>query len=216
MERELMTARLRKPSTTENKQLRNDLRVPAVLYGSHIDPQTISLDQADLSRFIRTHHVGSSLNLDVEGEEHLVILKDIQYHPVRGNILHLDFQALKAGEKVRITIPIFLTDQDQVHEDYIVQELTTEIEMSVLPQHLIDSISVSVAGKQAGDTLTIADLEINDDENFEIFSNPEQVIYTVMEAQEFQEPEVEDSDDLFAGDADAPAAEEAPEEETEE
>ena len=212
MEREIMQARLRKASTSENKQLKSDLRVPAVLYGSHIDPQTISLDQADLSRFIRNHHVGSSLNLNVEGEEHFVILKDIQYHPVRRNILHLDFQALKAGEKVRITIPIFLTDQDQVHPDHIVQELTTEIDISVLPKHLIDSISVSVAGKVPGDSLTIGDLEINNDENFEVFSSPEQVIYTVMEAQVFQEPVAEESDDLFDVEAAPAEAEPAAEE----
>lgn len=198
MERELIKARLRKASTSENKQLRHDLRVPAVLYGSHIDPQTISLDQAELAKFIRNHHVGSSLNLDLEGKEHFVILKDIQFHPVRGNVLHLDFQALQAGEKVRITLPIFLADQDQVHSDYIIQELATEIDISVLPSHLIDSITVSVAGKVPGDTLTIGDLDINQDKNFEIFSSPDQVIYTVMEAQVFQEPVQEESDQLFA------------------
>ena len=197
MERALLHANLRKANTSDNKQLRKDLRVPAVLYGSHIDPQPISLGQNELSKFIRDHHVGSSLNLALEGEEYFVILKDVQTHPVRGYLLHLDFQALQAGEKVRVTIPVFLKGLDKVHDDLIVQELNTEIELSVLFQHLIDSIVIDVSEVKIGDSLSIADLDINNDENFEVFSNPDQMIYTVMEATVFEEPELEDEDSLF-------------------
>lgn len=197
MERALLHASLRKANTSDNKQLRKDLRVPAVLYGSHIDPQPISLGHSELIKFIRGHHVGSSLNLELEGEQHFVILKDVQTHPVRGHILHLDFQALQAGEKVRVTIPVFLRGLDKVHDDLIVQELNTEIELSVLPQHLIDSIIIDVSEVKVGDSLSIADLPINSDENFEVFSSPDQMIYTVMEATVFEEPELEGEESLF-------------------
>ncbi|NLY35814.1 MAG: 50S ribosomal protein L25 [Tissierellia bacterium] len=197
MERALLHANLRKANTSENKQLRKDLRVPAVLYGSHIDPKPISLGHTELIKFIRDHHVGSSLNLELEGEEYFVILKDVQTHPVRGHILHLDFQALQAGEKVRVTIPVFLHGLDKIHDDLIVQELNTEIELSVLPQFLIDSIIVDVSEVKVGDSLSIADLPINSDENFEVFSNPDQMIYTVMEATVFEEADEEDESSLF-------------------
>lgn len=197
MEKTLLHVRLRKANTSENKQLRKDLRVPAVLYGSHMDPQPISLDHNELSKFIRDHHVGSSLNLELEGKEIFVILKAVQVHPVKGDVLHLDFQALQAGEKVRVTIPVFLSGLDKVHQDIIVQELNTEIELSVLPQHLIDSITVDVSEVQVGDTLSIADLPINSDKNFEIYSHPEQLIYTVMESKTFEEPTEAASESLF-------------------
>lgn len=193
MERALLHANSRQASTSENKQLRKDLRVPAVLYGSHIEPKTISLDTKEVSKFLRESHVGSSLNLNLDGEEYFVILKDIQNHPVRGDVLHLDFQALQAGEKVRITIPIFISGLDNVSQDLIVQELNTEIELSVLPQYLVDSITVDVSEVEMGDSLSVADLEINRDENFEVFSSPDQMIYTVMEATVFEEPEAEDA-----------------------
>ncbi len=197
MERALLHANLRKVSTSENKQLRKDLRVPAVLYGAHIDPQSIDLDLREVNRFLRGSHVGTSLNLDLSGKEYFVILKDIQSHPVRGDVLHLDFQALKAGEKVRITIPIFIEGVENVEKNTIVQELNTEIEISVLPQYLIDSVTVDVSDVKVGDNLTVADLDINKDENFEVFSSPDQMIYTVMEATVFEEPETSDEEELF-------------------
>lgn len=215
MERALLHADLRKANTTDNKQLRKDLRVPAVLYGSHIDPQPISIGQNELIKFLRNHHVGSSLNLHLEGEDYFVILKEVQTHPVRDHLLHLDFQALKAGEKVRVTIPVFLKGIENLHEDIIVQELTTEIDLSVLPQHLIDSITVDVSDVQIGDSLSIRELDINNDENFEVFSSPEQMIYTVMEATVFEEPEDEDEDALFDVDEDEEESEETEESEEE-
>ncbi len=194
MERALLNASLRKASTSDNNQLRKDLRVPAVLYGSHIDPQAISLGLNEVNKYLRGSHVGSSLNLNVDGEEYFVILKDIQNHPVRGDVIHLDFQALQAGEKVRVTIPIFITGHDNLKQDIIIQELNTEIELSVLPSHLIDSITVDISNVEVGDTLSVSDLDINNDENFEVFSSPDQLIYTVMEAQVYTE-EDEESDE---------------------
>lgn len=187
MERALLNASLRKASTSGNNQLRKDLRVPAVLYGSHIDPQAISLSLNEVNKYLRGSHVGSSLNINLDGEEYFVILKDVQNHPVRGDVLHLDFQALQAGEKVRVTIPIFITGHDNLKQDIIIQELNTEIELSVLPSHLIDSITVDISNVEVGDTLSVSDLDINKDENFEVFSSPDQLIYTVVEAQVYEE-----------------------------
>ncbi|PID82456.1 MAG: 50S ribosomal protein L25 [Clostridiales bacterium] len=175
------------------KHLKSEGFIPAIVYGAHIDAISVKIPKREVEKFIRTHHVGSSLDVEVGGESHFVLLKDIQLDVIKRDVIHLDFQALKAGEKVRVNVPIYLQGRDDL-KNIIVQELLSEIEISVLPKYLIDSIEVDVSNVKVGDQLTVAELEVNNNENIEILSNPEQLIFTAVEPSVYEE-EVEEEDE---------------------
>ncbi len=193
MERFTLKAELR-DKTVSAKHLKNAGFVPAVVYGAHIDAMSVKIPKNEVEKFIKSHHVGSSLDVEVGGESQFVLLKDIQLDVIKRDVIHLDFQALKAGEKVRVTVPIYLQGRDDL-KGIIVQELLSEIEISVLPKHLIDSIEVDVSNVKVGDQLTIAELDINNDENIEVLSNPEQLIYTAVEPSVYEEEASEEEDE---------------------
>lgn len=196
MESTVLKAEIRHTSGTgSNNRLRAENYIPAILYASHISPISIKLKEKDVAIFLNSNNVGSSLDIDIEGDKRFVILKNIQNHPVNSKVLHMDFQELKAGEKIRINIPIFLTGKENLR-DLICQDLLSELEISCLPKHLIDNITIDVSDGQDGDQVTVSDLEIFNSETIEVLSDPDSLVYIINEAQEFIEPEVEEDDEL--------------------
>ncbi len=180
-----------------NKKLRREKQVPAILYGAHIEEQTISIKENDIILFLNHNHMGTSLDLEVDGKKHFVILKDIQVDPVSHKVIHMDFQALKLGEEIKVTIPIYLNGQDNLR-DLVCQELLSELEISCLPKNLIDHISIDVSDAEDGAQVLVSDLEVFSNPDIEVLNDPDSIVYIVNEAKKFVEEEAatEESDDV--------------------
>lgn len=213
MSRSTLNAEIREEKGN-NHHLRNENRIPAVVYGGGEGPVLLSLSQAETDRFLNSHHVGSTLDLSIGEEASLVLLREIQQHPVSRKVQHMDFQRLRADEKIKVTIPIFLTGLDDV-QDVIIQELQSELEIEAFPRHLVDSIAVDVSGAEVGVSLSVADLPIAQDENYTIHTPMETLIYNAIEPTTFEEPVDEEAEEALEGEVAEEAAEgeEAPAEE---
>lgn len=185
MVKEILKAEVRNTTKeSEVKALRKNGFVPAVLYGHHRDALSIQLPKLVLGKYLAHHGIGSTLDIDVEGKKSMVILKEIQRSVLKSEVIHVDFQELTAGEKVRVKLPIHFINKDQFDSHTTVyQEMLHEIEVQTLPKFLIDSIEVDVSKLTIGDSLKVMDLDVTQDENYEILSDLDNIIASLSHAK---------------------------------
>lgn len=94
------------------RQARRDGNVPAVIYGNHETPETISLEYNELwKQVLRGHFTSTAIELDVEGKKHIVLARDVQVDPVRDTPLHVDFQRVGKDGIIRVAIPVHFTNE---------------------------------------------------------------------------------------------------------
>ena len=148
----------------EARSLRRQGRVPAIAYGADLDPTPISVDSLELYHALHTD-AGSNaiLRLDVAGDTHLALAREIQRHPVRRDVLHVDFVTVSRNVKVSVDIPIHLEGVEEApgtqEGGVISQELYT-LAVDVLPLEVPDSVTLDVSSMQVGDTLRVSDLTV--------------------------------------------------------
>ena len=170
--------------------------VPAVVYGHHLDPIHILISHAEITRFLHANSLGSKVILSIEGSEHLAIFKDSQRDPLSHKIIHIDFQALTSGEKIKVTVPIVFQNKDSVGNDKVLQEQLSEIEILALPKFLIDHVEVDVAKYDLGDSALVSDLDIYNDKNIEILSPHDSQVLIISHAAKFTEETVNDEEQI--------------------
>lgn len=179
--------------TNSLKGVRKDQFVPGILYGHHIESTPVKMNALELEKFLKFHGVGTNLDFTVGSKSHNVIIKDIQWSVMKGAPLHVDFQELKAGEKVKVTIPIRVINRESIEDTRsVLTELIHEIELNVLPKDLIDSIEVDVSHLKYGENIKIAELSIFSDARYELSHDADDIIITLAEAQVHEEPTEED------------------------
>jgi large subunit ribosomal protein L25 len=172
--------------------LRRTGRIPAVLYGEKTESTKLSLDRHSFELFLKKGH--SVLNLQLDDQERQVIVRDTQRHPVSGNILHVDFYELQKGHKLTLSVSIdFVGTPNAIKEGGILQTIKDELEISVLPKDIPDSITVDITNLAMGDNLRVKDVQV---ENMEILDDPEDVICSIQipkaEEEEVLELETEE------------------------
>lgn len=173
---------------TASKAVRNSKSVPCVLYGH--DSETVHFQVPDLTlrKLVYTSEV-HRLSVDVDGELYDCILKDVDFHPIKDSPIHADFQLLKAGEKIELSVPIKFVGKSKGQTDGgDLQLLQHEIIVSVLPENIPDSLEVNITELEIGDTLHMSDLAFPD---VEIVSPPQQSVVAVTAKKIAEEPEAE-------------------------
>jgi large subunit ribosomal protein L25 len=190
------------------RRLRASGRVPAVLYGHGTKPQHLSVDARQFGQALRTDAgVNVLISLEVGRDQHLALAKEIQRHPVKGNLIHVDFIQVRRGEKVHVQVPVHLVGEAPgAREGGIVDQdlyqVNVEAEVTAVPE----AVEADVSGLGIGDVLRVADLKapggsvILDDSEASVVS----VVAPTVEA----EPEVEEAEE---GEAAEGAEGEAPE-----
>lgn len=145
------------------RSLRREGRIPAVIYGHARAPQSLSVSTRELDRLLGQIAAGSTVvELELDGRTSRTLIREIQRHPVKRNVLHVDFQELVAGETVTVRVPIvFIGTPEGVRLgggllDQIVHEVELEADPSSIPNH----IDVDVTAMTIGDTVHVSDLEL--------------------------------------------------------
>lgn len=178
------------------KKVRQNGFVPAVVFGRHKDSLSIQIKENQAAKFRQINSVGSRVILDIEGEEQMAIFKDYQRDPVSTRILHIDFQALTSGEKIKVALPVVYLNRDSISQDTYLQEQISEIEISTLPQFLIDNITVDISKYTLGDSVFVSDLDVSGDENIEVLTAADTLICAMTHAvRPEEEPEDEEADE---------------------
>lgn len=177
------------------KVIRRNGLVPAAIYGRHMDSLSIQIKEDVAIKFLRLNSIGSKVLLEIDGEEHMAILKEFQRNSLNHKIIHIEFHALTKGEKVKVTLPIKYINKDSIDQGSILQEQMNEIEISTLPEFLIDHISIDLSKYSQGDSVYVRDLDVFNDENIEVISPQESLVCLITHIAIFVEELPEDKEE---------------------
>jgi large subunit ribosomal protein L25 len=136
------------------RRLRRSGRVPGVIYGGGDDPVAFEVDARILRNTLA--HAHAVVDLSIEGKTQPVMVKDLQRHPIRGEILHADFLRVDLTQTVQTTVTLEITGADDapgVSEGGVLSQETRELNVEALPGDLPDVITVDVSGMQLNDTM---------------------------------------------------------------
>ena len=148
-----------------SRRLRRAASIPAIIYGGKSQPQPIQLDHEKIWLAQQNEWFYSSiLNLDVEGKVEQVLLRDMQRHPFKQIILHLDFQRVDANQALRASVPLHFLNEDKSPAgkaaDVVVLHELNEVEVSCLPKDLPEFIEIDLAELVVGDIIHLSDLKL--------------------------------------------------------
>jgi len=147
-----------------SRRLRRDGKVPAVIYGGEEDPQSITLVHSEiLKRLDHEAFYSHILTVNVDGKPGQAVLRDMQRHPAKAIIMHMDFQRVDEGKPIRVHVPLHFVGEDVAPGakagGLITHELI-EVALDVLPRHLPEFIEVDVSGLDVGESLHLSDLPL--------------------------------------------------------
>src|SRR5687768_15763665 len=145
------------------RSLRGSGRIPAVIYGHGREPQSLSIDTRELEKLLS--HISAEntvIDLNVDGRSSRTLIREIQRHPFKRQILHVDFQELVAGEKVIVRVPVILMGvpagvrMDGGVLDQTLRELEVEVDPANIPNH----IEVDVTELHIGASVHVSDITL--------------------------------------------------------
>lgn len=179
-------------------KMRVEDMIPGVVYSRGGETIHITVKAPEFARAYRIAGGASLLNLNLEGEKIPAVIKEIQRHPFKNQILHVDFQKINMDEKIRMTIPVVLINRDSIKiQPSILMQLLDEIDIECLPGDIPSSIEVNVEDMDLETPIMISDLDIAKDEDITILSNIDDVICTLTVPS--VEEESEDDEESEAG-----------------
>src|ERR1700730_7873582 len=150
-----------------SRRLRHEGKVPAILYGGHADARTLTLNHQKLLIMLDNERFYSTiLSLKVGDQTQQAILKDVQRHPFKNAIVHVDFQRVEENEKIRISIPLHFTGASVSpgvkSQGGLVSHMRTETEVTCLPKDLPEFIEVDISGLSLNESIHLSQLKIPD------------------------------------------------------
>ena len=189
-----LNAQVRDIKGRKVKQLRRDGLLPATVYGHKFEPISVQIIEKDL---IKTYdHVGESglVELVVENNTYPILFRNPQYHPLWGNLMHIDCYKVNLKEKISTYVPLEMIGESAgVKAGLILVPVTDEIEVEALPTDLPEKIEVDISKLENVDSvITVADLVV-DKAKVEIKTALDQVIVKLEEAKEEVEEVVEET-----------------------
>lgn len=181
------------------RRLRASGRIPAVVYGQGGEGLSVSLDEheADLL-FHRISVENTIVNLEVEGEKHPIatLIREVQTHPFREKLVHVDFYRIQEGVELEVEIPVHLegTPKGVKDEGGVLQQVIHDLSVACIPSKIPDQIVVDVSGLEVGDAVHISDITLP--EGVRALDDPERTLATVnIPRAVIEEDEDEDEGD---------------------
>lgn len=184
------------------KNLRREGLVPITVYGPKIDPVSLQVPYRELEVTLRDAGGTNLIDVNVDGDKHTAIARDVQRDVVKGSILHVDFYAVDATTTIRADIPIYLVGTSPAVEarEGILLTGANNVTVETLPAKLTNQIEVDLSKLKAiGDSITIGDLDLG--EGVVIINEPEEMIARISQtsaarAELLEAIEEDEMDDL--------------------
>lgn len=199
-----------------NRRLRKQGKLPAVVYGQGLVTLSVSVDSRDVDRILCSEAGHNTIfKLQVGGDSTDVLIKDFQLDPVRGSLLHADFQAVALDKKMTFAVPVqILGTANGVTAGGVLDLVLREIEVECLPTDVPDHIPLDVTELEIGDSVRVEALHIGDSK-INLLSGPDLVILSIVaphvevEVEEFvEEEELEEPELIKQGKAEEKEKEE--------
>jgi large subunit ribosomal protein L25 len=148
-----------------SRRLRHAAQIPAIVYGGHADPQSIQLEHEKTWLASQNEWFYSSiLTLDLDGKAQKVLLRDMQRHPYKQVIMHLDFQRVDENQAIRVAVPLHFLNEEKspagkAAEVVVTHELN-EVEVSCLPKDLPEFLEIDLSNLSVGDIVHLSELKL--------------------------------------------------------
>jgi large subunit ribosomal protein L25 len=169
----------------DNRKLRQTGYIPAVIYGHGEQTRSVAVNAHELELlFARVHVENTVIDLNVEGEKKPIraLVREVQTHPARGSIVHVDFYQVHAGETVHIQIPLnFVGTPVGVRNGGILQHTMDELDVRVSADNIPSSIDVDVSELDIGDSVHVSDLKVP--EGIEVLDTGDRSVCSVSPPQ---------------------------------
>jgi large subunit ribosomal protein L25 len=152
-----------KQGTGASRRLRITGRTPGIIYGGSAEPKQIEVDHNALWHALKKEAFHATvLDMELDGTDHKVLLRDVQMHPFKQLVLHIDFQRVDATTKLHMKVPLHYSGDENSPaiktDNCIANHVVTEIEVLCLPSDLPEFIAVDLSGLKKGSSLHLADL----------------------------------------------------------
>ena len=152
-----------KQGTGASRRLRNSGRTPGIVYGGTAEPQAIELDHNALWYALKKEAFHSSvLSMELNGQATQVVLRDVQYHPYKQMVQHIDFQRVDATTKLHKKVPVHYSGAEESAavkiDKCMVTPIVTELDVSCMPSDLPEFIAVDLSGLTKSSSLRVKDV----------------------------------------------------------
>ncbi len=205
-----------------SRRLRHQGKIPAVIYGGQKDPATLTLEHGPLMHAAANESFYSSI-LEIriaDGRAQKVVVRDVQHHPYKLQIMHLDFMRVSAEEILKISVPIHYINAEESEagktSGVIIQHLVTEVEIAALPANLPEFLEVDLTDLVDGGVVMLADIILPEGVEITTLSgddDDETMIANTIHIKESQGTGAAAAEDAAAAEAELEAIGEAVEDE---
>ena len=148
-----------------SRRLRHANKIPAILYGAGKDPENLALAQKDVQYELQHEAFFTQvLELNIGGKKQDVLLRDLQHHPYKQDILHMDFQRVEAKKEMHVNVPLHFINEDIAPgvktEGGAVSHVMSEVEVVCLPKNIPEFIDVDLSELHLGEIVHLSDLKM--------------------------------------------------------
>ena len=148
-----------------SRRLRHANKLPAIVYGAGKDPENLTLEQKDVQHELQHEAFFTQiLELNIGGKKQDVLLRDLQHHPYRQDILHIDFQRVEAKKEVHSNVPLHFINEEIApgvkQEGGVISHMMTEVEVVCLPKDIPEFIDVDLGELHLGEIVHLTDLKM--------------------------------------------------------
>ena len=159
----LNATRGRSEGTRASRRLRRQGNVPAIVYGLDREPVSVSVAWSDLRLALNTDAgINALITLRIDGEEQLSIVKDLQRHPVRREVIHVDFLRVTTDQEIEVDVPLVFVGEalEVTRANGMVDQTMYSLAVSAKPADVPDEIEVDISGLSLGDSIKVASLTL--------------------------------------------------------
>ena len=201
-----------------SRRLRRTGLVPGIIYGTGSDPQSISVQHNELAHQLENEAFYSSiLSVEIDGKAQKVVLKDLQRHPARPFIMHLDLLRISSKETIKMSVPLHFVGEETapgIKEGGIASHHFTEVEVTCLPVDLPEFIDVDVSAMEIGDAIHLSQIKLPEGVELPLLALGEDhdtAVVAILAARTAVEEELEEVAEAAEGESESADAEESEE-----
>lgn len=179
--------------TSASKKARVEGKIPAAIYGKEVDTVSVLIDRKEFENVIKAVGSNGVFDIDVDGDTYQVFVKDQANAAIKPIVYHVDLLAFTKGQKVTMSIPVYVTGEEKIDEGIVSQSIS-EIEVNIAPADAPSEYTIDVSSLEIGDSVHVSDIELG--EGVELLTDEESTVVSVSAPQIEEEPAEETTDEM--------------------
>ncbi|WP_457983052.1 50S ribosomal protein L25/general stress protein Ctc [Bacillus paralicheniformis] len=172
------------------RKIRQSGYVPGVIYGRNLENKSVALDSIELLKILRAEGKNTIINLDINGDQHSVMVTELQTDPLKDSIVHADFKVVDMEAEMEATVPVNLTGEAEgIKQGGVLQQPLYELSVTAKPKNIPQTIEVDISSLEVNDVLTVGDIPSKGDYSYN--HEPDEVVASILPPQRQEETEAE-------------------------